>query len=98
MRRSEDKTRSVAVLGVGQLLGEIGYIKKIQRTANVRALTPVEVLRFDYKKLKKDLKFFPFIVAKLNFNISCILGERLADVYDMMERNGDQPEKEEFTD
>jgi hypothetical protein len=58
----------------------------------------VEVLRFDYKKLKKDLKLFPYIVAKLNFNISCILGERLADVYDRMERNGEQPEKEESTD
>ncbi|MBW1796885.1 MAG: MMPL family transporter [Deltaproteobacteria bacterium] len=98
VRRSDGKTRSVAVLGVGQILGEIGYIRETQRTADVRALTRVEVLRFDYKKLKKDLKLFPYIVAKLNFNISCILGERLADVYDRMERNGDQPEKEEFTD
>jgi hypothetical protein len=51
----------------------------------------VEVLRFDHKKLEKDLKLFPHIVAKLNFNISCILGERLADMYDMMERNGMAP-------
>ena len=98
VRRSEGKTRSVAVLGVGQILGEIGYIRETQRTADVRALTRVEVLRFDYKKLKKDLKFFPFIVAKLNFNISYVLGERLADVYDMMESNNDQPEKDGRTD
>jgi predicted RND superfamily exporter protein len=98
VRRSDCTTKCVAVLGVGQILGEIGYIREIQRTADVRALTRVEVLRFDYKKLKKDLKLFPFIVAKLNFNISCILGERLADVYDMMERDGDQPEKEDFKD
>jgi len=97
VRRGDSKTKSVAVLGVGQLLGEIGYIREIQRTADVRALTHVEVLRFDYKKLKKDLKLFPYIVAKLNFNISCILGERLADVYDMMEKNGDPPEKEDLT-
>jgi len=30
--------------------------------------------------MAKDLKFFPHIVAKLNFNISSILGTRLADV------------------
>jgi len=61
-----------------------------QRTADVRALTPVEVLRFDYKKLKKDLKFFPHIVANINFNISCILGERLAEVYDVMDKQEPQ--------
>jgi hypothetical protein len=80
VRRSDGEARRVAVLGAGQVFGEIGYIKEIKRTADVRALSPVEALRFDYKKLKKDLKFFPHIVANLNFNISCILGERLAGV------------------
>ncbi len=47
-------------------------------TADVRALTHVEALRFDYQKLRKDLKYFPNLVANLNFNISFILGERLA--------------------
>ncbi len=98
VRRSSGKTKSVAVLGVGQILGEIGFIRETQRTADVGALTDVEVLRFDYKKLKKDLKLFPHIVAKLNFNISYILGERLADVYNRMEGNGDQPEKKGATD
>tara|TARA_B110001454_G_scaffold26513_1_gene26005 strand:- start:35 stop:160 length:126 start_codon:yes stop_codon:yes gene_type:complete len=37
-------------------------------------------LNFEYDRMQKDLKFFPNIVAKLNFNISGILGERLADV------------------
>jgi hypothetical protein len=30
--------------------------------------------------MQKDLKFFPNIVAQINFNISAILGERLSDV------------------
>ena len=42
----------------------------------------LSALRFDYEKLQQDLKFFPNIVAKLNFNISGILGERLADMLD----------------
>ncbi len=82
LRKKGEDEQSVAVLTPGQVFGEIGYIKEIERTADVRAITPVEVLRFDYLKLEKDLKFFPFIVAKLNFNISCILGERLAEAYD----------------
>ena len=31
------------------------------------------------RQLANDLRFFPRIVAKLNFNISCILGQRLAE-------------------
>jgi CRP-like cAMP-binding protein len=92
IRRSENKAERIAGMGPGQVLGEVGYIREIQRTADVRALTHVEALRFDYKKLKKDLKFFPYIVSKLNFNISYILGERLADMWDRMTP---QPENKE---
>ena len=35
---------------------------------------------FDYERMRRDLRYFPRIVAALNFNISRILGERLADV------------------
>ena len=52
----------------------------------MQATTPVSALRFDYEKLKKDLKLFPNIIAKLNFNISCILGERLAEVVETMSK------------
>lgn len=94
VRRSEIKSKSVAVLKAGEVFGEIGYVRKTQRTADVRALTRVEALRFDYKKLRKDLKYFPHIVANLNFNISCILGERLADVIYGMDGMESQPEKD----
>ena len=77
---TEHASKQLATLDAGQVFGEIGYIKETKRTANVRALTEVSALRFDYERLKKDLKFFPHIVAKLNFNISRILGERLASV------------------
>lgn len=80
VRRDGDQSRSLATLHAGQVFGEVGYIREMQRTADVRALTPLTALRFDYERMQKDLKFFPNIVAKLNFNISHILGERLADM------------------
>ena len=75
-------TRVLAELQPGDVFGEIGYIRAVERTADVIATTPVSALCFDYERLHNDLRFFPNIVAKLNFNISAILGERLADVLD----------------
>jgi predicted RND superfamily exporter protein len=80
VRRDEGSERRLALLRPGDVLGEIGFIRATLRTADVRALGPVSVLRFDRDRLAKDLRFFPRIVAKLNFNISCILGQRLADL------------------
>ena len=80
VRREHGGERRLALLRPGDVLGEIGFIRATLRTADVRALGPVSVLRFDGDKLAADLRFFPGIVAKLNFNISCILGRRLAEL------------------
>ena len=80
VRRDGDVERVLAQLAPGQIIGEVGYIRAIERTADVTAATRVSALRFDYDRMQKDLKFFPNIVAQLNFNISAILGGRLADV------------------
>lgn len=69
----------VATLGAGEVFGEIGFVKEIQRTANVRAVTNVEVLVFNFEKMQANMKYFPRIYAQLNLNISRILGLRLAD-------------------
>lgn len=90
IRRSKNEDILLATLKPGHVFGEIGFIKETMRTADVKAMTPVSVLRFDYEKLKKDLKFFPGIIAKINFNISCILGERLADVVESMSKPSDK--------
>ncbi len=80
IRRDNGSSRVLATLTPGQIFGEVGYIRAIERTADVVATTRVSALNFEYHRMQKDLKFFPNIVAKLNFNISGILGERLADV------------------
>lgn len=80
VRRDDGSSRQLAVLEPGQVFGEVGYIQPIKRTADVQALTKVTALRFDYERMAKDLRFFPNIVAKLNSNISAILGNRLAEM------------------
>lgn len=72
--------KRLALLGPGEVFGEIGFVHETYRTADVRALGAVAVLRFDHDRLKRDLTFFPHIMAKLNFNISGILGKRLAEL------------------
>jgi predicted RND superfamily exporter protein len=80
LRRDDAGDRRHALLGPGDVFGEIGFVNSTFRTADVRAMGPVSVLRFDYDRLENDLMFFPHIMAKLNFNISGILGRRLAEV------------------
>ncbi len=80
VRREGDESHVLATLGPGQVFGEIGYIRETHRTADVIATSDITALKFDYQRMQKDLKYFPNIVAKLNFNISYILGKRLADM------------------
>jgi hypothetical protein len=80
IRRDNNQSHVLASLGAGQIFGEIGYIRETKRTADVRAKSDITALKFDYERLQKDLKYFPNIIAKLNFNISYILGKRLADM------------------
>jgi predicted RND superfamily exporter protein len=80
VRRDGDVERVLAHLTPGQIIGEFGYIRAVERTADVTATTTLTALHFDYKRMQNDLKFFPYIAARLNFNISAILGGRLADV------------------
>jgi predicted RND superfamily exporter protein len=80
MRHDGAVTMRRALLGPGEVFGEIGFVHEAYRTADVRALGAVSVLRFDHNRLQKDLALFPHIMAKLNFNISGILGKRLAEM------------------
>ena len=82
-----NQSHKLATLSPGTIFGEIGYIRETERTADVKALSKISALRFDYERMQKDLKFFPNIVAKLNFNISYILGERLADMVSQQKEN-----------
>lgn len=87
IRHNGSESHKLATLMPGTVFGEIGYIRETERTADVKALSKLSALRFDYERMQKDLKFFPNIVAKLNFNISYILGERLADMVSQSQKD-----------
>ncbi len=80
VRQDGNERQLLAALGPGDVFGEIGFVHETYRTASVYAQGAVAVLRFDHERLKKDLALFPRIMATLNFNISGILGKRLAEL------------------
>ena len=82
-----NEVRVLANLYPGEVFGEVAYIRAVERTADVVAEADVTVLNFEYDRMQKDLRFFPNIIAKLNFNISAILGKRLAEVLDFSSPN-----------
>ena len=81
IHHSQDGDELIASLKAGDVFGEITFVHEMRRTADVCATSAVAVVKFDCDRLKHDLRYFPRIVAKLNFNISYILGERLAGMY-----------------
>lgn len=80
VRCEEGGEQRRAVVGPGDVIGEIGFVRETRRIADVRALEAASALRFDYRRLKKDLAYFPYLMNRLNFNISGILGKRLAEL------------------
>ncbi len=75
---TEHRAKRLASLKPGEVFGEIAFVREAERTADIVARSTVKVLKFDYERLAHELKYFPRIIAKLNFNISYVLGERLA--------------------
>ncbi len=67
----------VAVLDTGQVFGEIAFIADITRTADVVALTQSRVLVLSKSTLKRLMATAPTLAAKVMFNLSRVLCERL---------------------
>lgn len=61
----------------GAVMGEAGYFGQ-RRTANVDALTPVRLLRFDSQDLERLRQRYPRIAAVIYRNLNRIQAERLA--------------------
>ena len=60
---SSNDSYTSATLLLGTIFGEIGYIRETERTADVKALTKILALHFDYERMQKDIKLFPNIVG-----------------------------------
>lgn len=72
--------KPVRVMGAGDTFGEIGFLINVNRTANVTARVPSEVLVLSSEFLKRFLRKEPVIAAKLLFNLSRMLAGRLVSV------------------
>ncbi len=76
----DDVTISIDQLGPGEVFGEIGYSGQgVRRIATVTASDSLTVARLDANSTHKGLRFYPNIAARLNQNISVILGQRLSE-------------------
>jgi len=75
---SQDGTRrQLIVLRRGDVFGEMGLVRQSERTADVIAATPVEVLAIDETFLQRIQFRYPRIAAKVFLNLTHILSDRL---------------------
>ena len=70
--------RKIATLNVGQVFGEIGFVGEFRRSADVVAREKTQLLSINFDQVQSNMRFYPRVAAKINLNISRILGERLA--------------------
>ena len=69
--------KNLAKMARGAVMGEAGYFGQ-RRTANVTALTPVRLLRFDSQDLERLRVRYPWIAATIFRNLNRVQAERLA--------------------
>lgn len=81
-RGGERKT--LATLGRGAVIGEAGYFGQ-RRTANVDAVTPARVLRFDSQDLERLRLRYPRIAAIIFRNLNRVQAERIARTTAMLQ-------------
>jgi predicted RND superfamily exporter protein len=74
----------IATLEVGDVVGEVGFVKNIRRTATVIATTNIVVLVLNAKDIENSISSYPKIYSKLYRNISIILGTRLANTIERL--------------
>jgi uncharacterized protein len=76
----DDVERTLTVLDVGAVFGEVAMFTGGVRTAHVVAEGPVELFRLDFAAVERLRQRFPFTGAKLFENLAGILSERLRDM------------------
>jgi len=69
--------RRILDLGRGDVLGEMGLVRRSERTADVVAATEVEVLAVDERFLQRIQRRYPRIASKVFLNLTKILSDRL---------------------
>lgn len=74
-----DGDSRIAAFGKGGIFGEMAYLNAEPRTADVVALRPAEILVLTQDTMTRAMAKMPEIAARILFNLSLILVERLKD-------------------
>jgi hypothetical protein len=72
------ETGKVTELGTGEIFGEMGIVRRKERTATIRTNQPTELLHINDATLRRVQRRFPRIATKFYNNLTRILAERLA--------------------
>lgn len=75
--RADGTPLTLAILGPGQVFGEMGPLEGMPRSADVVAEEASEVLGLDFADLERIRRRFPFTGAKLFLNLARLLSGRL---------------------
>ncbi len=74
--------RRIVAQGRGDVFGEMGLVRHTERSADVVAVEPVEVLAVDQRFLQRIQMRYPRIASKVFLNLSRILSDRLQRMTD----------------
>jgi predicted GNAT family N-acyltransferase len=75
--RHQEREYSLATFGRGQIFGEIAFLTSLPRTADVVAMTDLEVMVITQQLLRKLTKTAPTTANQVLFNLTLVLCERL---------------------
>ena len=75
--RVKGERRSLTLMSPGEVFGEVAFVGKMKRTADVVALTDMEVLVITQAYLRRVMRKEPAITAKVLLNLSLVLAQRL---------------------
>jgi hypothetical protein len=83
-RGQEGHRLSLALLERGAVFGEMGFLGRSRRSADVIAVTPMRVLVLTQAFLNRSIRHQPDAAALLLRNLSMVLAERLAQTTDRL--------------
>jgi CRP-like cAMP-binding protein len=72
----------VAKLGRGDVFGEMALVRQNERSADVVAMSGVDVLAVDERFLARIQRRYPRIASKVFLNLTRILSDRLQSMTD----------------
>jgi CRP/FNR family cyclic AMP-dependent transcriptional regulator len=93
--------RAIATLGAGEILGELGLLLDLPRTATVRALAPLQVFAMDRTAFQELVDASDPAALRLGLSLSRVLAVRLMKLNDRVVEllaAGESATRERFRD